>query len=116
MIALRGLLVSTLPDVPTEPTPVAQNRSALHGTEVLSWAAEHYGVLLYCALPSDVGILCVPKHSVTILMIMHVILILSLLSVSLIFFFFSLLGKKADVLERLYKFDKAVKKRQTQTK
>lgn len=94
MIALRGLLVSTLPDVPTEPTPVAQNRSALHGTEVLSWAAEHYGVLLYCALPSDVGILCVPKHSVTILMIMHVILILSLLSVSLFFFFF-FVGKES---------------------
>lgn len=95
MIALRGLLVSTLPDVPTEPTPVAQNRAALCGTEVPSWAAEHYGVLLYCALPSDVGILCVPKRSVTILMIMHVILILSLLSVSLINFFFLFIGKES---------------------
>jgi len=28
-------------------------------------------------------------------------------------FFFSLMGKKTDVLERLYKLDKAVKKRKT---
>lgn len=32
------------------------------------------------------------------------------------FFFFSFMGKKAEVLEILYKFDKAVKKRKTQTK